>query len=370
MGKFLRGFIGAVVVLAVALPAAAATPSEFYLTMLRRGVSAYDAGRYDAAVEPLKIAAFGLLDSIEHYQIAQAHLALTHDRMGNAELSREAAHRVVVAERIQPRYASLPLSAATRGNFESLARRVITAADLGILGRSPQGVVAPPAQLNGQPQVQPPAATNTTTVPPAPVKTDPVVTKPQPAPLKTEPAPVKVDPPVVKTEPPPVKTEAPVVKTEPAPVKVEPPVVKPEPAPQKSNPPAPEPQTTPTPTRPPLNLSASFASAEQALNTARLVDARAIYRELLKSPALERSDLLRLAEGFYRARDFANALRTFEKIGPLRRGEEPFRYYIAVALYETGQYQRAKEELAAVLPFIEQTADVTRYRLKIEGAVN
>ena len=76
MRRFLHGFIGAVVALAVALPAAAATPSEFYLVMLRRGVSAYDAGRYDAAVAPLKIAAFGLLDSIEHYQIAQVHLAL------------------------------------------------------------------------------------------------------------------------------------------------------------------------------------------------------------------------------------------------------------------------------------------------------
>lgn len=350
MRTFLRGFIGAVAILVVALPAAAATPSEFYLAMLRRGVSAYDAGRYDAAAGPLKIAAFGLVDSIEHYQIAQAHLALTHDRMGNAELSREAAHRLVLAERIQPRFASIPLTAATRANFESLARRVLTAADLAVLGHSAQGVITPQAppqpQPSVQPPVQPPAAANTTPVTPPPVKTEPVVVKP-------EPAPVKVDPPVVKTDPPPVKTAEPVVKSEP---------------------PAPRPQTTnpaPMPARPPVTVSARFTAAEQALNTARLVDARAIYRELLDSSAsLERSDLLRLAEGFYRARDFANALLAFEKIGSLRRGEEPFRYYIAVALYETGQYQRAKEELAAVLPFIQETPDVTRYRLKIEGALN
>lgn len=355
MRKFLRGFIGVVLVLVVALPAVAATPSEFYLTMLRRGVSAYEAGRYDAAVGPLRIAAFGLLDSIDHYQIAQAHLALTHDRMGNAELSREAAHRLVVAERIQPRYASIPLSAEARANFESLARRVLTAADLTVLGRSAQGVITPQVQPQSQPnvapQVQPPAATNATPVSPAPVKTEPVVTKPQ-DPVKTEPVPVK-----------------------PEPVKVDPPVVKTEPPPQKSTPPAPapKPQTAkpaPAPTRPPVNVSASFTAAEQALQTARLVDARAIYRELLESASLERSDLLRLAEGFYRSRDFANALRAFEKIGALRRGEEPFRYYIAVSLYETGQYRKAKEELAATLPFIEQTSDVTRYRLKIEGAVN
>jgi hypothetical protein len=55
-------------------------------------------------------------------------------------------------------------------------------------------------------------------------------------------------------------------------------------------------------------------------------------------------------------------------VGTLARGEEPYRYYLAVALYETGQYARAKQELADVLPFIEITPDVARYRTKIEGA--
>src|SRR5688572_25380621 len=99
MRRVLHRFFGAVVVLAVALPSVAATPSEFYLTMLRRGVAAYEAGRLEAAAGPLKIAAFGLVDSVEHYQTAQIHLALTLDRLGNAELAREAARRVVVAER-------------------------------------------------------------------------------------------------------------------------------------------------------------------------------------------------------------------------------------------------------------------------------
>lgn len=119
-----------------------------------------------------------------------------------------------------------------------------------------------------------------------------------------------------------------------------------------------------------MNAASRFAAAEHALNSAKLSEARAIYRELFSLTSLDRSQLLRLAEGFYRSRDFANSLRAFERLGSLRRGEEPYRYYIAVSLYETGQYARAKQELAAVLPYIEVTPDVARYRSKIEGAVN
>lgn len=288
MTRLLRPFFGAALALAVALPAVATTPSEFYLSMLRRGVGAYDAGRFEAAVSPLKIAAFGLVDSIEHYQTAHAHLALTYDRLGDAENAREAARRVVIAERIEPKFRSLPLPAATRANYQVLARRLLTPADLAILERSPGSVI----------------------VPVEPVKPDPV----------------KADPPV---------------------------------------PLSPRSQAPARATRPP----ASFAAAEVALEAWRLKDAQAIYRELLDSPSLERSDLLRVAEGFYRSRDFANALRAFERIGPLRAGEDHYRYYIAVALYETGHSRRANDELAAALPFIEETPDVTQYREKIEAAV-
>ncbi len=70
----------------------------------------------------------------------------------------------------------------------------------------------------------------------------------------------------------------------------------------------------------------------------------------------------------YRSRDFSGALATFGRIGTLRRGEEPYRYYIAVAAYETGDYARAKKELASALPFIEITPDVARYQTRIDGA--
>ena len=111
-----------------------------------------------------------------------------------------------------------------------------------------------------------------------------------------------------------------------------------------------------------------LANAEQALNSSRLTESRAIYRDLLERGALSRRLLLRVAEGLYRSRDFEPALEAFERLGDLGQGEEPYRYYIAVALYETGRYARAKEVLRSALPFIEITPDVARYQAKIEGA--
>src|SRR5688572_7450909 len=52
--------------LAMATPAVAATSTDFYLTLLRRGTAEVDAGRHADATMNLRLAAFGLLDSIEH----------------------------------------------------------------------------------------------------------------------------------------------------------------------------------------------------------------------------------------------------------------------------------------------------------------
>lgn len=147
-------------------------------------------------------------------------------------------------------------------------------------------------------------------------------------------------------------------------------MVKPQPAPPSVK--APEATTTTAPARAELSeseVAKRLVAAERALNAARLAEARTTYRELLAAGSLSRSTLLRVAEGLYRARDFAPALQAFRQLGPLSRGEEPYRYYIAVALYETGDYGRAKDELRAALPFIEVTPDVARYQAKIDGAV-
>ena len=66
--------------------------------------------------------------------------------------------------------------------------------------------------------------------------------------------------------------------------------------------------------------------------------------------------------------DYSDAVRAFQRVGNLSRGEEDLRYYKAVSLYETGRYDDARKELACALPYIPLTEDVSRYRTKIEQA--
>jgi hypothetical protein len=384
----LRQFLtAAVVVVAVAMPSYAATPAEFYLGMLQKGISAYDAGKFEAATGPLRISAFGFVDSVEHYQMSHVYLALSYDRLGDAVQATQSARRVATAERIEPRYTVLSLPAATRSAFEALARKLLSPADLASLQRTAEAPAPQrpqtqtvPSRTTAPPLSTKPATTQqTTTVRPTPDPAKPEPAKPQV--VKPEPTPVQNAPaqttaprqqPQTTSKPPEARPAQP-KPAQPKPAESNPPKTAPatmSPAPTTAAPARPAPARTAPATTPSTTVGSRFAAAEQALAAARLNDARALYRELLDVPSLDRTQLLRLAEGLYRARDFGPTLRAFNRLGTLRRGEEPYRYYIAVACYETGQYARAKQELTAVLPYIEITPDVARYKSKIEGAVN
>ena len=110
-----------------------------------------------------------------------------------------------------------------------------------------------------------------------------------------------------------------------------------------------------------------MANADQALERNDLAGARKIYGQILDQPGLDHATLLHLGEQSYRARDFATASRAFGRSG-FNSGEAPYRYYYAVALYETNQPTAAKRELSQALPYIEVTPDVAAYRTKIENA--
>jgi tetratricopeptide (TPR) repeat protein len=129
-----------------------------------------------------------------------------------------------------------------------------------------------------------------------------------------------------------------------------------------------QPPVVQQPAQPRIDIPARLAAGERALVAANLAEARRVYREIAAAPGLDHASAIRVAEGLYRARDFSGALAAFQRVGALRSGEEAYRYYIAVALYETGEYERARRELTSALPFIEITPDVQRYRAKIEAA--
>lgn len=444
MHNFIRMTAFVAVMAGSAVPVAAATQNEFYSNLLRRGMASYDASRYPDAAKQLRIAAFGLVDTIEQYQIAQMYLTLTYDKLGENDRAREAAHRVIVAERVERKYAAVTIAPAIRSAFETVAGRLLTPAELAMLHGGPMPP-APPQASRSTSSATPPRTTTTTaqtsapprttvntaqtTAPPrtttattTPAKTPqtasatpPTTTSSQPRvsmptqqsqtaehipPQAITPTPAPAKP---RADPPPVTR--PLTKPAPAPAKtattattqsegrggpIEPPRSAPAtaaPAPTKiattvttqaegrggpMEPLRSAPVTAvPAPAPRPLSateISTRLATAERALNGSNLSEGRRVFRELLAAQGLDHETLIRVAEGLYRSRDFTYALNAFNRIGTLRRGEEPYRYYIAVAAYETGDYARAKKELAGALLFIEITPDVARYRTRIEGA--
>lgn len=296
-------------------PALASTSTDFYASLLKRGAADVEAGRFETAITPLRLAAFGLVDSIEPYETALAYLAIALDKTGESVRAHEVLQRILAAERIERRFATLPLPDSIRAQFDALARRALSPAEVAALS-APENPRATPSPRPAAPVASGPADTN------------PAVANPKPAAAKSAPA-----------KPGPAVTQPATVKQKPQPRGV-----------------------------PVTDVSSRLASAERALGSGNLREARRIYRELLATQDLDHGVRIRVVEGLYRSRDFPSTLAAFEKVESLRAGEEAYRYYIAVALYETGQFARARKELAAALPYIELTPDVVRYRRKIEEA--
>jgi hypothetical protein len=345
-----------VLLLAFATPLFAASASEFYTTLLRRGVSDVEAGRNADATMSLRLAAFGLVDSIEHYQIAQAYLAVAHDRLGNGAQVRDAATRILAAERIEKKFRSIALPAAIRTAFEGATRKVVSAAEFEALRGGATAKASDPVVVDRVEVVteQKPAATPPPPSRQAPVKTPTPAPTPQPQTPSTQPP---------STQAPTTPPQSPQTSTSTVPAK--PVVPKPvPPQPVKSQPPV----GKAAPQRSAADAQSMFAAADRALVTGNINEGRRLYREIFAVPGLDHATMVRVAEGLYRSRDFANVLAAFDRAGALRSGEEPYRYYIAVAAFEVGQFDRARRELTAVLPFIELTPDVQRYRAQIEAA--
>jgi hypothetical protein len=316
MPRLRKSAVAVLITFAIACPlVAAADSTDFYLDLLHRGIAHVDAGQYDAGSNELRIAAFGLLDAVPQFETAQIYLAIAADHLKNEADARRAVQRVIAADRIERKYGSLTIPAATRTAFEKIATKLLTSDQVAFLRGSPTPVTNPPA-------VPPPVA--------APQPSSAPVPAPQPTP----------------TPPPPVASRQP----------VHPPV----PTPVPSRP-------APVPAPAPVNINAQLALADKALERNDLASARTIYQSVIKETTLDHATLLRIGEQSYRARDFATAARAFGRSGFVR-GEQPYHYYYAVALYETGQHEAAKRELALAVPYIEMTEDVARYRARIEAA--
>lgn len=127
-----------VFMLIAAAPLHAATVNDFYLSLFKRGIEHVTAGAYEAGAGELKVAAFGLVDTIDLYQTAQIYLAIANQHLNREVPTRAAATRVVAAERIQAHYATLALPDKVRKEFESIAQKMLTATQFEILRPRPK----------------------------------------------------------------------------------------------------------------------------------------------------------------------------------------------------------------------------------------
>jgi hypothetical protein len=308
---------------------------------MQKGIAEYNAENYSQAVRLLRVAAFGLLEATDRYQIAEVYRTIAADKVKDTEGVRDAAKRVVAAERVTRTYASLTLPAAVRSLFEDVAKKVLAAGDMALLKSAP-----------------PPQTTQTTTPPRNSTNTTTPTVKPDPKPAETKPA--QSQPAQIK----PAESKPAQIKPDPKPAQV-----KPDPKPAQVKPDPKPPQQTPPTVKPVRDITQQLTAADRALSSGDLNGSRKLYQQLL-GETLTHEQAIRVAEGLYRARDFSNVIRAFDRAGALKRGEEPYRFYLAVALYETGKIAAAKKELASALNYIEITPDVARYRDKIEGAVD
>lgn len=307
-------FAAVVIVLCLGLgtgTSLAAPAGDFYLNLLHRGMSHVDAGLYEPAVRELRIAAFGLVNSISQFEIAEIYLTIAQERLGAHEDARRSAQRIVAAERIERRYGKLAIPATARTAFEAITQKLLSADEIATLHAPVKPAAQPPAGA-------PPAAG---AVPQQPVATSPDVT-------------------TLPPQAPPAGATSPGSGV----------------APSAARPPTPE------------EVNAELDAAERALAARDDTTAAVIYRSLAETPGVSREALLRTADGAVRATDFARAVLLFARLAPLKAGEERYGYPYAVALFETGKIADAKRELAAALPYLQMTPAITQYREKIEGA--
>lgn len=342
------------------MPAAAlsASDEDFYQRLYQRGMTHFAAADYAAAFTELRSAAFGFVEKVEQFEMAQSYACIAAHRLGHESDARDSLMRIVTAEKVQPRYRSIKLPDDVRAEVNTVAANLLTEQEallLGVTAAAKPAVDVPtptkrPNVAVTAPRDGGPDAPGSAGVPPAADGTRPAAepagkmpTLPAPVPQPKKPVPQPVAPPQPKS-------------TAPVPQPVVPTPQPPTPAPK-----TPQPAVG--------DVAASLADAQHAIDSGDIDRARSIYDALSSAPSLSHDAALRVAEGLYRVRGFAGAARAFARAGAIGRGEEGYHYYYAVALYETGRYGNAKRELAAALPYITITPDVARYRAKIEGAI-
>ena len=107
-------------VLSVILATVPGFAQNFYDARFQSGVADFNRGEYAHSVEEMRIAAFGRVDDLPRYEIAEIYLTVANEKLDHIEEARTSATKVLRAEMISAAYSSLDLPQNIRAAFESL----------------------------------------------------------------------------------------------------------------------------------------------------------------------------------------------------------------------------------------------------------
>jgi tetratricopeptide (TPR) repeat protein len=149
----------------------AASDDDFYQRIYQRGMTHFAAADYSAAFAELRSAAFGFIDRVEQFEIAQSYACVAAHRLGHDSDARDSLMRIVSAEKVQPRYRSIKLPEAVRAEVDSIAANVLTVEEAKLLGvtavSKPAVAVPTPGKQPNVAQTAPPDTRSADAAPPS-----------------------------------------------------------------------------------------------------------------------------------------------------------------------------------------------------------
>ncbi len=314
----------ALLLLVAALPVAAT--DVFYFDLMRDGTHAFDRGDYVTAVRHLRLACFGMLDEPKQLGECLARLALAQDKGGDVDGFRETFGRLVEVEERFQGYSQSGLPPEVRAALEQRMTALIPAATL----------AASPQVLRGA----------------AGRKPDVQAIKPQaPKPQPGKPQPIERSTSPLATRP-----AAPLPETAPA----TPPAAQPQPAA-----PAASPQPVTEADRKKLEKARKLLTETGTMRQLR--EAFETAREVADAHPESREAQQLAGEAAYRISRWSDAASYLGRAGGPGEDQPELLFYLAVALYESGDSQTAAAPLRRALPNLQRTPYVDGYAKKILG---
>ena len=293
----------------------------FYLDLMRDGTHAFDRGDYSTAARYLRLACFGMLDEPKTLGECLARLALAQDKAGDVAGFRETFGRLVEVEERFQGYSQSSLPPEVRAVLEQRMASLIPAATL----------AASPQALRGT----------------AGRKPDTQATKPQAA------------------KPQPIERST-------APAAAQPPAPAPPPETAAATPPAPQPAAPAASPQPPTDAERKKQEKARKLlgesgSVRQLREAFQMAREVADAHPDSREAQQLAGEAAYRVSRWKEAADYLGRGGGPGDDQPELLFYLAVALYESGDAQTAAAPLRRALPNLQRSPYVDGYSKKILG---